>query len=381
MRIGTIIFVFAAMVCIWLSMAGTLHSRHSFINSKLKADVAGLWGNIHQQQTGSLSNGERLDSIDIVTDLELEYRKKGHYWYSTYTAHFQAEYALSGGLKEATTLSFPLPHGSGMFNDFEVFVGEVSIQNYRQEGTSIIIDLPPNTQKIIIKYSGRGSDEWWYNFESPNGPPRNVHVVVNTNFGDFDFVDGGVSPDLREATDNGWRMEWEFENLLSGAHIGLELPKKSNAGPALIDICRYAPLGLMLFFGALAVCAVTEQRTPHPVHFVLLGAGFFSFHMLLVYLADATGVIPAFLASAVVSVAVNYSYTRQILGPKFAGKRLLPAQLLYLVAFSAAFLVDGHKGLPLVVLLILTLHMLMRVTARVDWEKFERKNALRSEDK
>ena len=166
-------------------------------------------------------------------------------------------------------------------------------------------------------------------------------------------------------------MEWNYSNLLSGSKIGIDLPERSNPGPALINICRYGPFGLLLFFVSLAVCSVAEKKCPHPVHFLLLGTGFFSFHLLLVYLADATGPAVAFGVASVVAVFLNYSYTRQAIGCEFARWRLLPALFLYLVLFSAAFLVEGYRGLLLVILMVFSLYLLMRISAKVDWHALE----------
>ena len=45
-----------------------------------------------------------------------------------------------------------------------------------------------------------------------------------------------------------------------------------------------------------------------------------------------------------------------------------PAQLIFLVLFSYAFFFKGYTGLSITLASILTLGILMHVTAKVDWE-------------
>jgi hypothetical protein len=49
-------------------------------------------------------------------------------------------------------------------------------------------------------------------------------------------------------------------------------------------------------------------------------------------------------------------------------KVALPAQLAYLVLFSASFFFDGLTGITLTVCGVATLALLMFLTARVDWK-------------
>jgi hypothetical protein len=376
MRLGTIFFLFIALTTAWLSMAQRLQNRHLSVDNKLRMDVSQLWGSHHVQETATLTNGSRIETADIRADLALDYRKKGHYWYSTYKVRFEASFELPNNLGKDTALAFPLPAGSGLFNDFEVLIDGQPLKDYSQADNIIQVPLTPNAKNVNVSYVGRGSGEWWYRFESEQGAPRNLHIVATTNYEELDFIDGSVSPDKRQPEGDGWIMEWDYRNLLSGSKIGLAMPERPNPGPALINICRYGPLGLLFFFAALAVCSLAEKRCPHPVHFLLLGAGFFSFHLLLVYLAEAIGLAFAFGIAALVSILLNYSYGRRALGEDFSRGRLLPALLLYLVLFSGAFLVEGYRGLLLVLLMVFSLYLLMQVSANVDWHAIEGKKTL-----
>jgi hypothetical protein len=57
-----------------------------------------------------------------------------------------------------------------------------------------------------------------------------------------------------------------------------------------------------------------------------------------------------------------------VVGPSFAFREAAIAQLIYLVAFSYAFFFKGFTGLAVTVGAILTLFVLMQMTARIRWD-------------
>src|SRR5690606_3910091 len=145
--------------------------RHVRIDRKLQADVSNLWGSPHRQDTARLEEGGRVESANVRADIELEYRKKGQYWYSTYLVHFEGDFQLPEQSRDRVFL-FPLPSGGGMFSDFRVSVDDRDVTNYSQEAGLVRVPLPSvGAEKIKITYTGRGSDEWWYNFQEQAASP------------------------------------------------------------------------------------------------------------------------------------------------------------------------------------------------------------------
>ncbi len=105
----------------------------------------------------------------------------------------------------------------------------------------------------------------------------------------------------------------------------------------------------------------------HPMHVFFISAGFFAFHLLFAYLVDLLPLIPSFTISAATSVLLVCGYLKAV-GGKGLFKIALPAQTVYLVLFSASFFVDGLTGITLAVLGVVTLALLMFLTARIDWK-------------
>ncbi|MDH3746006.1 MAG: hypothetical protein OES47_12970 [Acidobacteriota bacterium] len=76
----------------------------------------------------------------------------------------------------------------------------------------------------------------------------------------------------------------------------------------------------------------------------------------------------AFAISSVVSIALVVSYLRLVCGIRQALLYAGGSQFVWLVLFSYAFFYDGYTGLTITVGAILTLFLLMQLTARVNWE-------------
>ena len=105
------------------------------------------------------------------------------------------------------------------------------------------------------------------------------------------------------------------------------------------------------------------------MHYLFVAAGFFAFHLLLTYFVGHVNVHLSFLISAVTSVALVTGYLSAALGKKFPWKIAIAGQLFFLVLFSYSFFIKGITGLTVAIGSVVTLAILMRVTASVDWNK------------
>ena len=89
--------------------------------------------------------------------------------------------------------------------------------------------------------------------------------------------------------------------------------------------------------------------------------------LLLAYLVDHLDLHLSFAIAAVTSVALVVSYLRVVVGTQFALREAGLAQLVFLVFFSYAFFFEGYTGLTVTAGAIVTLFVLMQLTAKVDW--------------
>ncbi len=76
----------------------------------------------------------------------------------------------------------------------------------------------------------------------------------------------------------------------------------------------------------------------------------------------------AFSIAAICSVVLVVSYLLRAAGAKFTLTVAAPSQIIFLVLFSYSFFFPGYTGLAVTIGAVLTLAILMHLTAKVDWE-------------
>jgi inner membrane protein involved in colicin E2 resistance len=211
-------------------------------------------------------------------------------------------------------------------------------------------------------------DIWWYEFGENVSQVKNFLLTMKTNFENIDFPESSISPITRTQTKDGWELQWQYSNLLTGVKIGMDLPNKLNPGPWVSRVTFTAPISLFLFFFLLFIFTTLRNIKVHPMNYFFIGAAFFSFHLLLAYLVDHISIHAAFFISSAVSISLVVSYMRLVVGSRFAFMEIAISQFIYLVLFSYTFFFKGFTGLAITILCILTLFVVMQFTGKVDWE-------------
>jgi hypothetical protein len=318
-------------------------------------------------------------STDARVRLGLEHRRKGLLWYSTYTVQFDGAYGLDNptGCGREAKIWIPFPASGVAYDEFQAQLDghdlPIQIESERSSGTTVSgavarVPLAPGARHALrVRYKSRGMDQWNYAFASHAAQVRNFKLTVSTDFDKVDFPPESLSPTQKRKTSSGWELSWQFGNLLSDAGIGVTMPQRINPGPLAAEIAKFAPVSLAFFFFLLLLLTTLRQVPLHPVHYTLLAAAFFAFHLLFAYSVDLMPLWLAFSLASVVSVGLVISYLRLAVGPKFALLWAGGAQLLYLVLFSLAFFFEGYTGITITVFSISTLFAVMQLTGRIDW--------------
>ncbi len=400
-RIVAIILIFAASTVGWVILGGITEFRTATQDRSLKEAVGQLWGTAHRQEAPNIyyirkekqeiaseegeppkyetiimhvKAPEALVKSDIDVSLNLEHRKKGLLWYSTYEVDFAAEYLVKNNSPEKRNYKFnySFPSPDGIYDNFVLEIGGEKIDTLSPIAGKLEagIELEPGqTQKVSIGYSSRGMDQWWYVLGEDVSQVKNLDLTVHTDFHDIDFPESGISPTSKKETAQGWDLNWNYENLISGIQIGVEMPRKMNPGPFVSRVSFFAPVSLFFFFFLVFIITLVKRIRIHPMNYFFLAASFFSFHLLMAYLVDHINLAAAFIICSAVSMALVISYMRLVIGIKFALIEIGISQFIYLVLFSAAFFLEGITGLSITILSILTLFVLMQFTGRLNWEE------------
>ncbi len=380
-RLIAVIFIFACVTLAWVALGTSLIARTNSGYDQLDNQVVDLWGAPHTQEAPmvTLIVPERrwtvdLDSSDITVDFHLAHRRKGLLWYATYDVGFDGLYTLQNPLDTpvTTTVSFKFPSSNTIYDDFEFRINDLNVTPGGASGLTLNATqvLSPHQElKIHVAYNSRGLDYWKYRFANGITTVKDFSLVMNTDFDGFNFPSRTLSPSTKTKQAQGWELEWAFTNLVSDFNIGLEMPNKLNPGPLASRLSYFAPVSLLFFFTVLVVFGAVKGTNLHPMHYFFLGAAFFAFHLLFAYLVDHVLLEVAFVISAVVSMALVISYLWRVVGRRFALREAGLSQFFFLVLFSYAFFFEGYTGLVVTIGAIITLAVLMQVTAEVDWAR------------
>jgi hypothetical protein len=406
-RIFALSFIFVCTTIAWMILGGTIFQRTYGQDEGLRSKVASTWGAAQVQgppsatfmetfkemqqfyehgkfATKEVSSKRQVDLAPLSTraavSVQLEPRQKGLLWYSTYKVLFSGQYAFQNPSTEAQeiTFTFPFPAEEAMYDGVTFVVNDVPVDFKNEKNCARATVRIPAGQTAALKvgYGSQGMDRWNYKFSSEIAHVRDFKLSMSTNFKDIDFPDNTLSPSDKHQTAEGWQLDWNYKDLLSGYQIGMIMPEKLQPGPLAGKISFFAPVSLFFFFFLVFIITTIRGVGLHPMNYFFLAAAFFAFHLLMAYLVDHFSIHWSFFVSAIVSLALVISYMRLVTGPRFALLECGLAQLVYLVLFSYAFFFKGFTGLAVTIGSIITLFLVMQMTGRINWsEKFARPSA------
>ena len=405
-RLFAIAGIFLGTSAAWAILGASLVARTGEFDSRLEQEVHALWGAPQRQVAASATlerwgvdtevveskdaggkltrTGTRKDVLHphpllpaatrATADVRLEHRQKGLLWYATYDVRFQATYRFENPDGEPRTIRMrlPLPEGQVLFDDVSVRVDGQPVPNAGQAGADLNASatVPGNAAVAFeVGYRSRGVGTWTYAFAKEGAAQvRDFELVLTTNVRDVDFPVGSVSPSRRADAGDGATLTWAFANLVTGQAIRLGLPEKINPGPFAARVTFFAPVSLLFFLAVMVMVGVASGQSLHPMHYWFLSAAFFAFHLLLAYLVDHIPVSAAFAIAAAVSLFLVVSYLRIVTGMRRAVREAGAAQLVFLVLFSYAFFFQGMTGLAITIGAVVTLFVMMQMTAAIPWD-------------
>ncbi len=380
-RIIAICIVFIIAAAGWWTLATATAVRSSNYFSRLGSQVEALWGvpltqkapsfKVQIPGTGKFRKLTPLSNT-IRARITADHRRKGLIWYPTFQCRFEGAYQIRNDDAAAQKIRFhfEFPTKSGTYDDFNFTMDGVpkgGDVNARAGVDALVTLVPGESREIKVSYETRGMRQWRYQLDPKAGHVRNLDLQVATNFEKVDYTHDSLSPMSADAIEEGMLLNWKAKHLITGANIGVVVPEKRNPGPLTSRITFFAPVCLVFFFVLTAAIHIMYNIDIHPMHYLFVAAGFFAFHLLLVYLVGHINIHPAFILSAGISMFLVTGYLRAALGSGFPWRIALGGQFFYLVLFSYSFFLDGFTGITIAVGSVATLAVLMKVTAKVDW--------------
>ena len=378
LRLTAILFIFLCTCVAWGLLGSALTLRMNESSQQMSSEVSDVWGPALDQKHPSafyLSSTSARSKIvvqpassNIQVKLTYEAKKRGLFLHRTYGVDFQADYTVENPtpIPQTIYVVFPLPANNTSYQNFSFSLGDTAAQESTPKNgavTEAVSVGPHQSVPLKVHYTTRGMNSWRYTF--PNASRvRNFQLDLTTNFDEINFPSGTSSPTTR--VERSHLFTWSYPDVISAAAIGMDMPKVLNAGPVATRISLFAPVSLLFFFAVILIVGMVQGSNLHPMNYFFLAAGCFSFQLLFAYLVDLVQLNVSFAIAAAISMVLVSGYIGLV-----AGHRLfwvaLPAQFAYMVLFSYSFFFDGLTGLTITIGAIVTLTVLMILTARVDW--------------
>ncbi len=407
-RIIAIVAIFVCTAVAWAILGSTIFYRTYNAESGLTGRVASTWGapqgqappaiarewqeekTVEVEEKGKKttrtekqihSEAVKIDASRVAATLHIDYRQKGLLWFSTYKVDFDGAYTFQNpsSREEEFVFRLPFPAQQAVYDNVQLLLDDKPLALTFSGSQAVARTRLAAGAKSVLKaaYRSQGLDNWKYTFARENADgsskeisqARDFHLLVKTDFFGFDFPDNSLSPTEKRQTANGWELEWNYQNLVSGFDIAVKMPQKLQPGPLAGRISYFTPVSLFFFFFLVFMLSTLRGNDLHAMNYFFLACAFFAFHLLLAYLADHISIHAAFAISSVVSIALVVSYLRLVVDLRFAVVDAGLTQLIYLVLFSYAFFFEGFTGLAVTIGAILTLFVVMQMTGRIRWEE------------
>jgi hypothetical protein len=373
----------------WFILGAALSQRTHESSHSMRGEVSDVWGPAITQQHPSAwfetpnAPGGRAQvqpsTSRIKVNFDYDPKRRGLIWHRTYDVSFTGDYTFTNPTKIPQTfyISFPLPPGTAGLHGFEFSLGKDKETSQALPGAAGVvtraIQLPASGSVTLeTGYATRGTDTWKYEFPDKRRI-SGFQLAMRTDFHEINFPVGTGSADHRKDDANGYDLTWNYPDVLTAQSIGMDMPKRLNSGPVAARIAFFAPVSLLFFVTVVLLIGGMKGIPLHPMHVFFISAGFFAFHLLFAYLVDHLSLAPSFTIAAITSALLVSGYLKAVGGNRLFAVAL-PAQIIYLIVFSASFFFDGYTGITLTVLAVITLALLMFLTARTDWKRFFAKN-------
>lgn len=406
-KIIAISFIFGCTCIAWVILGATNSSRTGSSYSSLKTEVQNLYGGeltISAPQFYKKTQKTKEETIDgkvvrsqyfeyeyaeiaksdIRISVSLDPRKKGNLWFPTFKSRFQGKYVFKIVDYDPFASYFlytTLDSADSIYNNVALKLNGKTVEDIIALVRKQEIPLKPDADGMVslsVSYDVSGMERLSYLITPSSEQIAQIDdfkLIMTTDFDNYDFPSGMMSPTQKEKKDGANELTWAFDKSVTGKDIGLVIPNRLNPGEIVTRVSFFAPVSLLFFFIVLLMVSMILKIDLHPMHYFFLAATFFSFHLMFSYFSDKWDIYASFAIAAAVSLALTVTYLARF-APKRLSYALAPAtQLVYLVVFSFSFFFDGMTGIIVTICSVLTLFILMQATARIDWNDAFKKGA------
>ncbi|MBN2584351.1 MAG: inner membrane CreD family protein [Planctomycetes bacterium] len=379
-KLAVIVMIWVLAAMAWLFLGHTVKQRTDDSKKHLGEDVTKLWGSPQTQREPTVCQG--VDSkaapivpiarSDVTVDINTQQRKRGLQWFAVYDVDFSGSYTIANETDQAQryVVQFAPPESEAEFSRQQVTVDGQALPEWTTRVETVV---PAGASSVVtFSYASTGTESWRYSLPK-GGMIRDLKLTLRINHPGYDFDPNDAAagpPNQRSMTPDAegkYTLVWTKKLVSNARDILVRMPQREQPGTLVQLICRFAPVCLFFFFVIMVTIQIIKSLPLHPMHYLFLSAAFFAFHLLLAYMVGHVELHRSFWISAGVSVLLAVMYLWMVAGPKAGILYAGLSQLVYLVLFSYAFFMKEFTGLTITIASIITLAVLMVLTAKVRW--------------
>ncbi|MBL1215509.1 MAG: cell envelope integrity protein CreD [Ignavibacteriae bacterium] len=215
-------------------------------------------------------------------------------------------------------------------------------------------------------------------FFTPLGKETDVNLSSKWNTPSFD---GQFLPVKREIDENGFTAEWKILHLnrnypqkwigskyqINASSFGINLLIPVDEYQKTMRTAKYSILFIALTFITFFMIELLNQKTIHPLQYLLIGFALLIFYSLLLAVSEHLLFNYAYLISALMIILLITAYTQSVLKSKLHS--LLIAGILVML-YSYLFIILQLQDYALLmgsIGLFIILALVMYLTRKVDW--------------
>lgn len=336
----------------------------------------------HHWQTGkpyaatkTIRRDIKIWRAKIMAKVNRDIRARGLQVYNGYRLTFTGTWHIKNLLRHKKEIYFhlPLPTGGNNIHDAVITAGAKTYHGDHRVADGLDWKgtlAPGETRTIKITYRCQGLDTFSYALDTQVREIPAFSFTIDTDFPEkiINYRDNSMVHSLIREKKERRHIIWKGKNLITRQPIALSFNSGKKPWEIVANLYYYAPLAIFLFLAVLLVFSLAYNIRLHFMHFLFFGAGFIFFHLFLSYIVSYTGFIAGFIISSIISGGMILFYARQL----NRGRRLLEGTLIGLAMFqlffSLAFYFPAYTGLLILIGSAMTLTIIMKATAGIEWE-------------
>lgn len=303
---------------------------------------------------------------DIKADIKSAQLKNKLKYINSYSIQYKSQYNIYPAQEniKKIKLIYKLPAKKTVIDDFKIYINnndlkEIKIDSDNNEIISNIQFRQGEINNIEISYIAKGSSFWKYYIGKNINQLIEFNLELTTNFKKIIFPEDCISTAINNEIKNSTKLRWNYNNLLLGYNIGIEMPHLINPGKSASLMSFSGIICLLLFFIFLFFSLIYNNKEFSIYEYFFLTLSFFIFYLTFSFTIQYLNNYLSLIIALIVSLSISGFYISNKNGIGFTILYILIPQFVYTCLISFSLFYKGLFGLSLTIVIIATTVIIM----------------------